>query len=108
MRGRPRRQRRRALPAGSSVVVRLAAEGSKVVLTVTDAGTGIVGVEPQRVFDRFTHADAPPDPSGQSRPGFGLGLALVRDIATRQGGTVRVVSTSPAGTTFRLELPAAR
>jgi signal transduction histidine kinase len=124
-------------PRGGTVLVRLTAEGAHVVLTVSDEGHGIVGISPERVFDRFAHSEsakatpsAPVSSANSSsvaatttmgggaggsfraapplRPGFGIGLALVRDIATRQGGSVRVASTSSEGTTFRLDLPAAR
>jgi signal transduction histidine kinase len=52
------------------------------------------------VFDRFAR-------SGETgnRRGFGLGLALVRDVVVRSGGTVSIESTSPAGTTFLVQLP---
>lgn len=96
-------------PAGGTVHVRLEREGALVVLTVTDEGSGITGIAPERVFDRFAHsAPSTDEQAAGRRPGFGIGLALVRDIAVRQGGSIRVVSTSSAGTTFRLELPSAR
>lgn len=71
-----------------------------VEIRVVDEGTGISLPNPDRLFERFARED------GSSR-GFGLGLALVRDIARRFDGTVTVESTSPHGTTFLLRLPAA-
>lgn len=116
-------------PAGGTVRVALAPRGKRVELTVSDDGPGIVGIDPSRVFERFAHsgpvaagaadghAVAAPGGNGSAalgagaaapaRASFGLGLALVRDIATRYGGSVEVVDTSSAGTTFRLLLPAA-
>ena len=71
------------------------------------------GSRRKRAFERFAHAS----PSGRERaqpdaeaprPSFGIGLALVRDIAERQGGRVRVESTGPTGTTMTLDILVAR
>lgn len=89
--------------AGSTVTVQAAPVRLKgrrwVDIRVVDEGTGISSPDPDRLFDRFAREDG-----GLGR-GFGLGLALVRDIARRFGGTVTVESTSPGGTTFLLRLP---
>jgi signal transduction histidine kinase len=79
--------------AQSRVEVRLHAEGDDAVLTVDDDGTGIAEADRERVFDRFTRLD-----EGRSRDqgGAGLGLAVVRAIASRHHGTVRAES-SPLG-----------
>ncbi|GAA4163543.1 hypothetical protein GCM10022286_24160 [Gryllotalpicola daejeonensis] len=81
--------------------------GAVVALTVTDHGPGIRGITPDRVFERFAHSDPEAADGLPRRRGFGIGLALVRDVAARAGGTVRVERTGPDGTTFVLELPAA-
>ena len=94
-------------PDGGSVEVGLAAVGDGVALTVSDHGPGIRGIAPERVFERFAHSD-PGDADGlPRRRGFGIGLALVRDVAARNGGTVRVDHTGPDSTSFVLELPRA-
>ena len=88
-------------PAGSTIRVSAVHAGRRVEVRVADEGSGITGIDPDRLFDRFARAG---DDSGHR--GFGLGLALVRDIATRFGGTIEVEQTSPRGTTFLLALPA--
>lgn len=97
-------------PIGGRVTVRVLQEGSSLLLTVTDQGAGITGIEPERIFERFAHVQAA-TPSGDgrapARQSFGIGLALVRDIAFRQGGFVAVETTSAKGTVMRLVLPAA-
>ncbi|MFD4959091.1 sensor histidine kinase [Microbacterium sp. NPDC058389] len=90
-------------PPGSVIAVRARVAGRRVEIRVSDQGTGIAGIDPARLFERFSRSDDAPDADG--RRGFGLGLALVSDIATRFGGSVRIEATSAAGTTFLLDLP---
>ncbi|MFF1881288.1 sensor histidine kinase [Pseudarthrobacter sp. NPDC058196] len=93
-------------PAGGSITISTSVEGSRAVVLVADTGSGITGVDPDRIFDRFVRA--PGVNGSRGRRSFGIGLALVRDIATAAGGTVDVLRTGPAGTTMRLALPLAR
>ena len=97
-------------PAGGSITISTTVEGSRAVVLVADSGSGITGVDPDRIFDRFVRAPGRVPGVGESsgRRSFGIGLALVRDIATAAGGTVDVVRTGPDGTTMRLALPLAR
>jgi signal transduction histidine kinase len=68
-------------------------------LTVTDDGPGIPEGERERVFRRFQRLDA-----ARSTPGSGLGLALVRAIATLHGIGVTLEDAQP-GLRVRLALP---
>ena len=86
-------------PDGGLVTVTCGLGGHRVQLRVQDEGSGIKDADRDRVFNRFTRAD-----SGDKR-GFGLGLALAKDVARRFRGDVVIESTSPAGTTFLLTLP---
>ena len=97
-------------PTGATVQVSAGApSGSGLVnIRVADQGPGIAPAHVERVFERFARLDegtAETVPSA-GRRGFGLGLALVRDIATRFNGTVAVEQTSSIGTIFLLQLPA--
>ena len=83
-------------PPEGPVEVRLA--GGE--LTVRDHGPGIAGADLPLVFDRFYRAL-----SARSAPGSGLGLAVVREIATGHGGTVAAEPARGGGTTMRLALP---
>ncbi|GGH91010.1 sensor histidine kinase [Arthrobacter liuii] len=93
-------------PDGGRITISAAAEGSRAVIVVSDTGSGITGVDPGQIFDRFVRAPGLDRDGG--RRSFGIGLALVRDIATAAGGTVEVARTGPEGTTMRLALPLAR
>jgi two-component system OmpR family sensor kinase len=92
-------------PDGSEIRVAVEERRGKVIITVADAGSGIQGIDPDRIFDRFAHSGA--RVSG-GRASFGIGLSLVQDIAIRHGGAVDVAETSERGTTLVLTLPAVR
>ncbi|MFJ1754105.1 sensor histidine kinase [Kitasatospora sp. NPDC088134] len=79
------------------VAVTLAVEDGRAVLTVEDDGPGIPAADRERVFERFVRLDAARD---RDSGGAGLGLALVRTIAHRFGGTA---TAEPPG-----RLPGAR
>jgi two-component system sensor histidine kinase MprB len=70
-------------------------------VVVADHGPGVAEEDMPRIFDRFYRAAA-----ARSKPGAGLGLAIVREAAEAHGGHASVES-SPAGARFRLSLPAA-
>ncbi|MCL2736335.1 MAG: HAMP domain-containing histidine kinase [Propionibacteriaceae bacterium] len=89
-------------PQGSTVEVSSQVVGHSAVIRVSDHGSGIAGVEPGHVFDRFSHGSE----SGRKRS-FGLGLALASEVAHRFGGDIRVESSTTHGTTFALGFPLA-
>ncbi|WP_157480433.1 sensor histidine kinase [Leifsonia sp. Root227] len=100
-------------PDGSTITVAVRVQGRTVLLTVTDQGGGIQGIDPRRIFDRFARAPRTATGDGgaasrsasSTRPSFGIGLALVRDLAARAGGSVDVAATGGDGTVLRLSLP---
>lgn len=92
-------------PEGGQVTVQTVSTGPDVVITVSDTGAGISGIDQGRVFERFARTSEPL-PSG--RRSYGLGLALVREIAVAAGGTIEIRSTGSTGTIMVLTLPAAR
>jgi two-component system, OmpR family, sensor histidine kinase MprB len=69
-------------------------------VTVADHGPGVADEDMPRIFDRFYRAAA-----SRSKPGAGLGLAIVREAAEAHGGSATVES-SPKGARFTLTLPA--
>ena len=75
------------------------AEGG-VRLWVRDTGTGIDPAEHELVFDRFARGR-----SGRRSDGAGLGLSIVRTIATAHGGQVELESAPEQGATFTIVLP---
>jgi two-component system OmpR family sensor kinase len=92
-------------PPGGRVTISTGVERNQSVITVADTGPGITGVDQARIFDRFVRTPGSAGTRGQRS--FGIGLALVREIATAAGGTVEVARTGPEGTTMKLALPLA-
>jgi signal transduction histidine kinase len=71
------------------------------VFEVSDNGRGIDPKDHQRIFDLFRRAGT------QDKPGQGIGLAHVRALVRRMGGTMSVSSELNQGTTFTITLPIA-
>ncbi|WP_405094179.1 sensor histidine kinase [Micromonospora sp. NBC_01392] len=79
----------------ASAEVRLAVagpEGAYHLVTVTDDGPGVPAVDRERVFARFTRLD---DARARDAGGAGLGLAIVRELVRRAGGTVELADATP-------------
>ena len=92
-------------PAGTHVHTVLAADGSDAVIRVTDDGPGIPDGIRDKVFERFTRADAARARSGRGQS-TGLGLAIVSAVLQAHRGSATVES-SDTGTTFILRVPLA-
>ncbi|WP_024577553.1 MULTISPECIES: CHASE3 domain-containing protein [unclassified Afipia] len=71
-----------------------------VIIEITDNGRGIDPKDHQRIFDLFRRAGL------QDRQGQGIGLAHVRALVRRMGGTINVSSELHKGSTFTVTLPA--
>ncbi|MGV9990560.1 ATP-binding protein [Streptomyces sp. NPDC003374] len=84
------------------VEVELRAEGRTVVLRVSDTGPGIPPEQRELVFTEGWSTKRPPAHGRR-----GLGLSLVRRLAERQGGSVRVGEASGGGALFSVVLPEA-
>ena len=88
---------------GGQVQVTAAAAGREWRIDVQDSGIGIPPDEIGHLFDRFFRAS---NATAAGRPGSGLGLSIVKEVAELHGGRVEVSSTLGAGTTVSLFLPA--
>ena len=73
-------------------------ENNKVEIMISDTGPGIPPEQIPYVFERFYQASG-------LRSGFGLGLAIVREIIIRHNGEIRVKSEPGEGTQFIITLP---
>ncbi len=87
---------------GGHVTVTLARAGSAVNIGVEDDGPGIPENEREAVLERFHRV------LGTGVEGCGLGLAIVREIAVRHGGSIRLLAgRGNRGTLAQVALPAA-
>jgi hypothetical protein len=90
-------------PAGSPVELFSSRTAAGLIAHVRDHGTGVPPGERERIFGRFERGSAA-GPGG----GSGLGLAVVRLLMERMGGSVRVNDAPGGGADFQLLLPVAR
>lgn len=90
----------RYTPEGGTVTVGVAAEAGHAIISVADTGVGIHPSDQDQVFRRFWRADA-----SREGAGVGIGLALVKEIVDRHGGTIRLESSPGRGTRFDISLP---
>jgi two-component system sensor histidine kinase BaeS len=96
----------RYTPEGGSVTVSLVLEPKTAVITVSDTGIGIAEEERDLVFTRFWRSD---EARQRVRSGYGIGLAVVREIVEQHGGSVGFRAAQPGpGTTFEVRLPLVR
>jgi signal transduction histidine kinase len=72
----------------------------RVVIQVHDTGSGIEGEDIDQIWNRLFRS-----PKHRGTPGLGLGLSLVKAIATAHNGEVEVQSTPGDGSTFSIHLP---
>jgi signal transduction histidine kinase/DNA-binding response OmpR family regulator len=90
---------------GGRIEVSADGEPSEVVIRVRDNGIGIAADKLLHVWDLFVQVDESPE---RIRKGLGIGLALVKDLARRHGGTVEAASDGLGrGSIFTIRLPRA-
>lgn len=89
-------------PAGGHIDLEIRRSADRIVVSVADSGPGIPAEARERVLQRFARLD-----ESRSKPGNGLGLALVRAVADQHDGRLVLTDNAP-GLRVTLSLPAAR
>lgn len=85
-------------PPGGTIHIRVAGTNQGAVsVDVSDNGTGMTVEEADRAFERFH--------KGPESRGFGLGLAIARNLVVAHGGEIQLTSTPGQGTRIRFTLP---
>ncbi len=75
------------------------------VLRVTDTGQGIPDGDREKVFERFYRVERS---RNRRMGGAGLGLSIASEVVRLFGGTIRVSSSTPDGTTIEVRMPGGR
>jgi two-component system sensor histidine kinase KdpD len=89
-------------PAGLPIEVAAARDGSWLVFTVADRGSGVPLTDRERIFEPFyRRAGSQPDVSGA-----GLGLSIARGVIQAQGGDVTLSDRVGGGSVFTIRVPA--
>lgn len=89
-------------PDGGTITVRVEPRGDEVILSVDDEGPGMSDAEKPRAFDRFWRGQGL-----TGKAGSGLGLAVVKQLVTDDGGTVALGDAPGGGLSVRISLRAA-
>jgi len=90
-------------PAGGAVTLRARSAGTFCAFEVEDTGIGIAAEDLQRLGNPFVQLGN----NDGSKPGTGLGLALVRALSEMHGGAFKVDSLEGHGTTATVTIPLA-
>jgi signal transduction histidine kinase len=90
-------------PAGQCVRVAVRRHGAEVRITVDDEGPGIPAADRERVWNPYCRLRRDLE---AATGGSGIGLAVVRDVATQHGGTTRVEEAPGGGARIVVSLPA--
>jgi signal transduction histidine kinase len=92
----------RLSPHGGEIRIELR-HGEQATLSVCDRGPGVPPEERELIFERFMRGR-----EAGGRAGFGLGLAIGRELARRMGGDLGLDDQDGPGARFTLRLPVAR
>lgn len=90
---------------GGLIAIHVERRAQHVVIEVRDDGVGVDPDAMGSLFTRFSHGQKHTSTAGRGR--YGIGLALVREIALAHRGDVTIARTPGGGATFTLTLPAA-
>ena len=89
-------------PEGSTIIISVTKNESKVIINVIDNGPGIKDMDKDRIFEMFYIGD---NIIVDGRKSLGLGLSLCKSIINAHGCEIKVSDNKPTGTIFTFDLP---
>lgn len=89
-------------PQAGSIFVRAFPQRNLIEIQIEDTGSGILPSEQPYIFERFYRVDIT---RNRNQGGFGLGLAIAKEIVELHNGTIAVVSVPNQGALFSIRLP---
>jgi len=97
-------------PAGGTVTLSCRSADGRAIFEIIDTGEGIDPQDADRLMERFARGASRVPAAPRKSPGgkrFGIGLSLVREIATAHSGTLELTGNPGHGACATLTLPAA-
>lgn len=91
-------------PSGSDINVTAKSTRNNYEITVSDSGSGIPAHDLPHIFDRFYRSDKSRTKDSQKN-GYGLGLAIAKQIIHDHSGEITIRSGEDLGTTVKITLP---
>ncbi len=85
-----------------TIDIELHADADNVIFSITDYGYGIPPEAQPKIFTKFYRV---PNSKSRKEIGTGLGLAYVKEVVTRHGGTISLESNPQIGCRFTITLP---
>jgi signal transduction histidine kinase len=85
-------------PVMGEIQLTLKSQNNQVEISIADSGPGIPPEQIPHIFERFQQTEG-------LRSGFGLGLAIAREIIISHGGSIEVTSNPGEGARFKVNLP---
>ncbi len=85
-----------AMANGGSLQATATNQGNRILIDVSDTGTGIAKEMQEHIFEPFYSS---------KENGMGLGLAIVKNLLEANGGSIDLEESGPQGTRFRISLP---
>jgi two-component system sensor histidine kinase KdpD len=87
---------------GTRITVAARAQGGRLIISVSDQGSGLTHAERAQIWERFTRGER----HAATTSGSGLGLWIANAFIAANGGTINAVSAGPdQGATVTIELP---
>lgn len=90
----------RHAPEGSAVTIALEREAGQTVIGIRDAGQGVAAAELDAIFEPFHRGT-----NARQHEGYGLGLAITRQVMKMHGGSARAANPPGGGFLVSLRLP---
>jgi signal transduction histidine kinase len=92
-------------PGGGKISIAARVEDGQMRVSIQDPGVGIPPDQMYHIFDRYHHLESVGD---HLFGGVGLGLPIAKQVVGQHGGSISVVSSPGAGSTFTLTMPIER
>ena len=103
---------KQAMPKGGTIEIDTKSDNASVIVLVKDTGKGIDEELKVRIFEPFFTTKGVvgmgKEYGSQDAEGTGLGLSVSHGIIENHNGTIKLLESSPQGTTFEIRIPVAK